>query len=235
VHLASHYLQRESGGRGVLLGNIPGIPPATVLILGAGTVGRSAARLAAATGAHTIVLDENVAKLRALSRSLSAQVVTAAAAQERLDQYVSIADAVIGAILVPGERPPLLITEEMVRSMKPGSVVIDVSIDQGGCVETSRPTTLDDPTFIKHEVVHYCVPNMTANIARTASRALVNVALPYIMQLANQGLDATLGQDAGLAQGVVMYRGSMVHPSIGRSFDIPTTPIEELLAGRGAS
>jgi alanine dehydrogenase len=234
VQLASHYLQRELGGRGVLLGNIPGIPPPTVLILGAGEVGRAAARQAVACGAHAIVLDTDLAKLRILSRGVPG-VVTAAAAQERLDHYVRIADVLIGAILVPGERPPLLVTEEMVRSMKAGSVIVDASIDQGGCVETSRPTTLDDPTFIKHDVVHYCVPNMTANVARTASRALVNVALPYVTALADRGLDEAIRQDAALAQGVVMYRGRIANFAIGRSLDMPVAPLTDLLTGRGAS
>ncbi len=233
VQLGAEYLQRERGGRGVLLGNIPGIPPPTVLILGAGVVGRSAARQALACGAHTIVLDADLDKLRALSRSLPSQVVTATAAHERLEQYAAIADVLIGAVLVPGERPPLLVTEDIVRSMKAGSVIVDVSIDQGGCVETSRPTSLADPTFVVHDVVHYCVPNMTANVARTASRALVNAALPYLVALAENGVGAAVRADAGLARGIVMYRGELVRDVVGLDAGLPVVPLAELLERGG--
>ncbi len=232
VQLAAHYLQFEAGGRGVLLGNLPGVPPPTVLILGAGGVGRSAARLALAMGAHVIVLDEELEKLAALNRSLGDQVVTVLAAEERLAQYTPIADVVIGAVLIPGERAPFLVTEKMVRSMKKGSVIIDVSIDQGGCIETSRPTTLDHPTFTMHGVVHYCVPNMTASIARTASRALAHAALPYLLRLADQGLDRALAEDAGLAAGTSLYRGEVAQRTLGQALGVEVTPLDRLLAGR---
>ena len=229
VQLAAHYLQIESGGRGVLLGNLPGVPPPTVLILGAGGVGRSAARLALAMGAHVIVLDEDVEKLAALNRCLGDQVVTALAAEARLAQYTPIADVVIGAVLIPGERAPFVVTETMVRSMKKGSVIVDVSIDQGGCVETSRPTTLDDPTFTAHGVVHYCVPNMTASIARTASRALAHAALSYLLELAGKGLDRALAEDPGLAAGTSLFRGKVVQHSLGQALGVESTPIDRLL------
>lgn len=231
VQLAAHYLQIESGGRGVLLGNLPGIPPPTVLILGGGSVGRAAARLALAMGAHVIVLDEDLEKLAALSRYLGDQAVTVVASEERLAQYTPIADVVIGAVLIPGERAPFLVTENMVRSMKKGSVIVDVSIDQGGCVETSRPTTLDDPTFLVHGVVHYCVPNMTASIARTASRALAHAAIPYLLQLAGKGLDRALAEDAGLAAGTSLFRGKVVQRTLGQALGVEVTPIGALLAG----
>ena len=229
VQLAAHYLQIESGGRGVLLGNLPGVPPPTVLILGAGGVGRSAARLALAMGAHVIVLDEDVEKLAALNRCLGDQVVTALAAEARLAQYTPIADVVIGAVLIPGERAPFVVTETMVRSMKKGSVIVDVSIDQGGCVETSRPTTLDDPTFTAHGVVHYCVPNMTASIARTASRALAHAALSYLLELAGNGLDRALAEDPGLAAGTSLFRGKVVQHTLGQALGVEATPIDRLL------
>jgi len=199
VQLAAHYLQTDAGGRGVLLGNVPGVPPPTVVILGAGGVGRSAAHLALAMGAHVIVLDEDLRKLRALNHDLGDQVVTVLAAEGRLERYTPIADALIGAVLIPGERAPYVVTEKMVRAMKRGSVVVDVSIDQGGCVETGRPTSLDHPTFTAHGVVHYCVPNMTAAIPRTASRALTTAALPHVLELADRGLDGALASDPGLA------------------------------------
>jgi alanine dehydrogenase len=229
VHIASHYLQNEVGGRGVLIGNVTGVPPATVLVLGAGTVGSTAARMALACGAHVIILDADLAKLRALNRDLGGQVVTVMGGLDHLEKYTAIADVVIGAVLIPGARAPFVVTEEMVKAMKPGSVIIDASIDQGGCVETSRPTTLDRPTFVTHNVVHYCVPNMTANIARTASRALANAALPYITALSSRGLEEVLREDPGLASGVYMYRGKMVNEGAGSTLGIRTTPLCQLL------
>jgi alanine dehydrogenase len=235
VNIAAHYLQNERGGRGILLGNTPGVPPPTVLILGAGTVGRAAARQALACGVHVIVLDDDLGKLRDLDRQLSGQVVTVVAARERLAQYTAIADVVIGAVLIPGARAPFLITEEMVKTMKAGSVIVDVSIDQGGCVETSRPTSLENPVYTVHDVVHYCVPNMTANVARTASRTLANSALPYITEIADRGLDAALQSDPGLAAGVYLYRGKIVNERLGEILGTAATPLEQLLAGSPAS
>jgi alanine dehydrogenase len=153
------------------------------------------------------------------------------AGMERLEKFTAIADVLVGAILIPGGRAPFLVTEAMVRTMKPGSVIIDVSIDQGGCVETSRPTTIDNPTFVVHDVVHYCVPNMTANIARTASRALANAALPYLLNLAGKGLEGALLDDAGLAAGVYLFRGTMVNERAGETLRLPATPISRLLEG----
>lgn len=235
VQLAAYYLHTSAGGRGVLMGNIPGVAPPTVLILGAGTVGRSAARQALAAGAHVIVLDHDVRRLRAVHQALGAQVVTSITAAERVERYTAIADVVIGAVLIPGSPAPRLVSEDMVRQMKPGSVVVDLSIDQGGCLETSRPTDLDDPTFTVHGVVHYCVPNLTANIARTASRALATAALPYLTNLAQDGLDDALRRDPGLADGVYLYRGKLVHEGVGRALGIAVTPLGELLGRKGAS
>jgi alanine dehydrogenase len=229
VHIAAHYLQNEAGGRGVLIGNVTGVPPATVLILGAGTVGSNAARLACASGAHVIVFDADLSKLRAINRELGRQVVTVMGGLNHLERYTSIADVVIGAVLIPGARAPFVITEEMVKAMKPGSVIVDVSIDQGGCVETSRPMTLDRPTFVMHNVVHYCVPNMTANIARTASRALANAAIPYVVELTSRSVEEILREDPGLAAGVYMYQGKIVKEGLGSSLGIPAQPLAGLL------
>jgi len=229
VHIAAHYLQNEVGGRGVLIGNVAGVPPATILILGAGTVGSTAARYGLASGAHVIILDADLSKLRNLSRDLGGHAVTIKAGLDRLEKYTSIADVVIGAVLIPGARSPFVVTEEMVKGMKNGSVIIDVSIDQGGCVETSRPTTPDRPVFVVHDVLHYCVTNMTANIARTASRALANSAIPYILDLSEKGIDAALREDPGLAAGVYMYQGQMVNKGAGSTLGIATVPLEELM------
>jgi alanine dehydrogenase len=233
VFTAAHYLQNEEGGRGILLAQVPGVAPPTVLILGAGTVGRSAARRALSCGAHVIVLDEDMAKLRAVNQSLGPYVVTELATPDRLARYTAIADVVIGAILIPGARAPLLITEDMVRAMRAGSVVVDVSIDQGGCVETSRPTTLESPVFVTHDVVHYCVPNMTANVARTASRTLSDAVLGLFRAVGAKGIERALREDPGLAAGVYLYRGRLVNPPLAQALGLPWTGLETLLAGGG--
>ncbi len=231
VHVAANLLQNEAGGRGILLGTVPGVAPPTVLILGAGSVGRTAARQALASGAHVILVDEDLAKLRDISREFSGQIVTAVAGMAQLERFTSIADVVIGGVLIPGAHSPILVSEQMVKAMKPGTVILDLSIDQGGCVETSRPTTLDDPIFIIHDVVHYCVPNMTANIARTASRALANAVLPTLKDMLRKGLAGALQDDVGLAAGVYLYRGQMVNEKVGATLGIPTVPLGRLIDG----
>lgn len=229
VHTAAALLRNEAGGRGILLGEVPGVPPPTVLVLGAGTVGTSAARQAVASGAHVIVVDAELRRLRRLSHALPGRVVTAVAGIDRLERFTAIADVVIGAVLIPGGRAPFLVTEAMVKAMKRGSVVVDVSIDQGGCVETSRPTTLADPTFTAHGVLHYCVPNMTADIARTASRALASAALPYVTRLADLGVEEALRRDPGLARGVYLYQGRLVHSLVAEVLGLPAERLEDLL------
>ncbi len=229
IPLATHYLQTTKGGRGILIGNVPGVPPATVLIIGAGTVGFAAARSALGDGAHVLVVDDDMAQLRSLSRDLIGRPHTAIATTERLSRYSEIADVVVGAVLVPGRRAPHLITEEMVKRMKPGSVIIDVAVDQGGCVATTRPTTLDRPTFVQHGVVHYCVPNMTANVPRTASRVLTNAALPYVKALAAKGLKGALREDPALAGAVYTFEGKMVNEGTAEHFGITFTPLPDLL------
>jgi alanine dehydrogenase len=231
VLAAAHALQNTSGGRGILLAMVPGIAPPTVLVLGAGTVGRSAAARALALGAHVIVLDEDIAMLRAVNRDVSRQIVTQLVTADRLARFTEIADVVIGAVLIPGARAPYLVTEAMVRRMRPGSVIVDVSIDQGGCVETSRPTTLDDPTYVLHDVVHYCVPNMTANIARTASRALSDALLAPVTALAGKGVATALREDRGLSEGVYLYRGRAVNPQLARALGESPEPLPGLLGG----
>lgn len=231
IHVAAHLLQTEAGGRGVLLGNVPGVPPPTVVILGAGAGGRSAARQALASGAHVIVLDADVRQLQAIHHEFIGRLVTAVASKRRLEQYTAIADVLVGAVLVPGARSPYVVDEDMVRSMKPGSVIVDLSIDQGGCVETSRPTTPHDPTFVVHGVLHYCVPNMTANIPRTASRALANTALPYVIRMAGQGVRRSLREDPGLAAGVYLYGGRMVQQGVGEALGIEVARLSDLIEG----
>jgi alanine dehydrogenase len=234
VQVAAHCLETGSGGRGLLIGTVPGMPAPTVLILGAGQVGRSAARSALALGARVIVLDEDVGKLRLLHRRVSRHVETFVVGVHRLDELTAIADVLIGAVLIPGARAPYLVTEDMVKAMKGGSVIIDISIDQGGCVETSRPTTLEDPTFIVHDVVHYCVPNMTANIARTASRALADAMHPYLLSIGRNGLEAALAEDRGLAEGVYLYRGRAVNRQLAEMLGVEPLRLEQGMAGEAS-
>ncbi len=229
LQIAAGLLRSGSGGRGILLGQVPGVPPPTVLVVGAGTVGTAAARQAVAVGAHVIVVDAELRRLRRITEALQGRVVTAVAGIDRLERFTAIADVVIGAVLVPGGRTPFLVTEAMVASMKAGSVVVDVAIDQGGCVETSRPTGLDDPTYVVHGVTHYCVPNMTADIPRTASRALANAAVPYVARLAELGLEEAARRDPGLAQGIYLYRGVLVHPRVGEILGLEVSTLADLL------
>lgn len=229
VHTAAHLLEHESGGRGLILGGAPGIPPATVLVLGAGNLGRTAAAQAVATGAHVIVVDADVARLRRVQESLCGHAATAIASERNLEKYTAIADVVIGAVLIPGGRAPYLVTEPMVKGMKAGSVILDLSIDQGGCVETSRPTRPDHPTFVAHRVIHYCVPNMTTNVPRTATRALTISALPWIMKLAGEGVDAAARSDAGLARGMYMYEGRVVNEAAAHALGVQHEVLSRLL------
>ncbi len=212
IQTAAQLLLTESRGRGMLLGGVPGVAPANVLILGAGTVGATAAYAALAAGAHVVILDSDLIKLHRVAESFENKVVTMLSDRENVERYSEQADVVIGAVLVPGGPAPWLVSREMVAHMKPGSVIIDVSIDQGGCIETSRPTSLGDPTFVVHDVVHYCVPNMTANIGRMASKVLSNAHLPYVLELANRGAEAVTSGSGPLRRGTYLHDGEIRKP-----------------------
>ncbi len=209
VHTAAHLLENESGGRGIMLGAVPGVPPAQVLILGAGTVGRAAARTALNSGAQVVLMDSDMSRLHSIWHELDGRVDTLIADRENVARFVRFSDVLIGAVLVPGGPAPFLVTREMVSTMRPGSVILDVSIDQGGCIETSRPTSLADPTFLVNGVVHYCVPNMTANIARTASKVLTYAQIPYVLDVANRGIDEVIRTSPALQRGVYVHRGEV--------------------------
>jgi len=212
IHTAAHLLENESGGRGIQLGAVPGVPPATVVILGAGTVGQNAARTAMKNGAQVVVLDNDMERLSRLWHECDGRVDTLMADRENVARFVQVADVVVGAVLIPGGPAPFLVTREMVTTMKPGSVILDASIDQGGCIETSRPTTLADPTFTVDGVVHYCVPNMTANIARSASKVLNYAHLPYVTEVAERGMEAALESCEALQRGVYLHQGRVMKP-----------------------
>jgi alanine dehydrogenase len=228
IHIAAHYL--ESGdGRGILLGRIPGIAPASVVILGAGTVGRTAARVAIGSGAEVTVFDKDLSRLREFENLFHHRVATRVANRYNITRAIQYADVVIGAVLLKAEKAPHLITEDMVKTMKPRSIILDISIDQGGCIETSRPTTLENPTFLRHGAIHYCVPNIPASVARTATNGLTNALLPYLLEIADHGLETALHRNRGLRQGVCTYDGFCTNAAIAKLFGLEVHKISDLL------
>jgi alanine dehydrogenase len=228
IHLAAHLLRSSSGGRGILLGGSPGVPPAHVVVLGAGVVGTWAARTAIGAGARVTVLDIDTEKLRRLIEHVP-HVATALADPDSIGAAVTTADVVIGAVLVAGAKTPHLVSKHMVEAMRPGSVILDVAIDQGGCVETSRPTTIAQPTFNHHGVVHYCVPNLTADVGRSTSIAVAQAMMPYLICLAGRGIEGALSRCPELARGVYTYRGVCVEPHLAAAWKIPCRPLSEAL------
>lgn len=210
AEVASRFLQSNYGGRGVLLGGIPGVPPAEVAILGGGTLGTYAARSFLGLGAHVTVLDREIKALQRLNETMPT-LVTMLATERNIQRVCSYCDVFVGAVLNPGERAPVLVTRDIVKSMRPLCVIIDTSIDEGGCVETSRPTTHDQPTYIEEGVIHYCVPNMPGVMARTATHGFVNAALPYILQIANLGVDKAIKENEAIKTAVNTYKGEIHH------------------------
>lgn len=229
IQAASRYLETTQGGRGVMLGGIAGVPPAAVVILGAGVVGMTAAQEALGAGAQVIILDVDVKRLRDMEHIFQRRVTTAVANKYNLSKAVQYADVFIGAILIKGERAPIVVTEQMVKSMKPGAVIVDVSIDQGGCVETSRPTTFVEPVFTLYNVIHYCVPNMPAAVARTATTGLNNALLPYLEQIVKNGLQKSLAEISGFKKGVCTYSGMCTNIQLAKRYEYDYTPLDELL------
>jgi alanine dehydrogenase len=210
AQIAARLLQNNWGGRGILLGGAPGVPPAEVVIIGAGVVGTSAAQMFLNMGAHVTVIDQSLAALQRIWDRHPC-IITKVATKRNIETSVMYADVVVGAILATGQRAPIVVTREMVRSMKPRSVVMDVSIDEGGCIETSRPTTHEHPVYIEENVLHYCVPNITGAVARTATHAFVNVALPYILEIADKGAEGAIAANPDIALGVNTHAGKMQH------------------------
>jgi alanine dehydrogenase len=206
-------------GRGILLGGVPGVAPANVVVLGAGVVGHNAAKVAAGLGANVVIMDINLDRLRYLADVMPANVTTVYSDPLAVTHYLRDADLVIGAVLIPGTRAPRLVTREHLKMMKNGSVIVDVAIDQGGCFETSRPTTHRDPTYIVEGVVHYCVTNMPGAVGRTSTFALCNATLPYARAIATQGWDRAAADDAGLAEGLNLRDGQILHEGVKRFWD----------------
>jgi alanine dehydrogenase len=222
IQEGAKYLERPMMGRGILLGGVPGVEPARVLVLGGGVVGANAARVAAGLGANVVIMDINLDRLRYLSEIMPANVTTVYSDPHAVARYALEADLVIGAVLIPGGRAPLLITRELVGRMKKGAVIVDVCVDQGGCIETIHPTTHHDPTYIIDGVVHYAVTNIPGAVARTSSQALCNATLPYVCELASRGVDAFAARDAGRRRALNMRGGQITNPAVAAVFpDLP--------------
>jgi alanine dehydrogenase len=229
IQVGARCLEKEAGGAGILLSGVPGVPPGRVVVLGGGVVGSNAARIAAGMRAQVTVLDRNPRVLDVLDREFAGRVATVFATVEAVEQAVIEADLVIGAVLIPGAAAPRLVTRAMVTAMRPGSVLVDVAIDQGGCFETSRPTTHAEPTYLVDGVVHYCVTNMPGAVARTSAVALNNATLPFTLQLADRGFPRALAENAHLAQGLNIYAGQVVHPAVAQALGLTALPLSEAL------
>jgi alanine dehydrogenase len=228
VQVGARLLEAESGGRGTLLGGVPGVPPAEVVIVGCGVVGTNAAKVAIGMGAHVTILDINHGRLKYLDDVLGGRVITVYANAYSVERAASYADLLIGAVLVPGARAPKIVTHAMVRGMKSGAAVIDVAVDQGGCVATIRPTSYSQPTYVKYGVLHYGVPNIPAAVPRSATHALTNATLPYAIEIAGKGLSAALSANPALARGLNVAHGHVVHPAVAAAFHLRAVPLAEL-------
>jgi alanine dehydrogenase len=229
VQEGASYLTRARGGRGILLAGVPGVPPGNIVVLGAGTVGVSAARIALGLGADVSILDINLDRLRTVDDLFHGRVITIMSNSFNIAQVLRRADLLVGAVLVTGARAPVLVTKEMVASMKEGSVIVDVAVDQGGSVETIHATTLLDPTYVVSGVVHYGVANMPALVPRTSTFALTNATLPYVLELAGRGLVGAIRGNAPLARGVNVWHGQVVHSAVAEALGVTATPLEKLV------
>lgn len=218
IQQGAKYLEKPIKGRGVLLGGVPGVPPGRVLVLGAGVVGIQAAKMAAGLGAHVTVLDINMKRLRYVNDIMPSHVVTEYSSVFNIKRHIRDHDLIIGAVLIPGAKAPRLISRDMLKEMRPGTVMVDVAVDQGGCFETTRATTHESPTYIIDDIVHYCVANMPGAVPYTSTLALTNVTLPYVLKLANMGWEEACRSDASLAQGLNIVKGEIVMEEIKEAF-----------------
>lgn len=230
IQAAAHALEKTQGGMGVLIGGVPGVAPANVVVIGGGVVGINAARMAMGLGADVTILDKSIARLKKLDEQFGPQLKTLYATAESVDGAVLSADIVIGAVLLPGARAPKLISRQMLAEMKPGSVLVDVSIDQGGCFESAKPTTHDQPTYQEQGVIHYCVANMPGVVARTSTFALTNATLPFVMALANKGINQALLDDPHLLAGLNIYRGKVTYQAVAEAHGYEFVSPESVLS-----
>jgi alanine dehydrogenase len=229
IQEGAKYLEKPSGGRGVLLGGVPGVPPAKVLILGGGIVGTQAAKMAAGLGADVALLDINLARLRYLADVMQPNVTTMYSNEYNIRELIQTHDLIVGAVLIPGAKAPNLITRDMLKAMQPGTVLVDVAVDQGGCIETCKPTTHADPVFVIDEVVHYCVANMPGAVPYTSTIALTNATLPYALKLAGMGWKKACLNDPALKLGLNVVHGKVVYEGVSSAFGLKYTPVEEVL------
>jgi alanine dehydrogenase len=229
VHIGAYYLQKPNGGRGVLLGGVPGTLPADVAIIGGGIVGINAAKMAVGLGAKVTILDTNLDRLRYLDDIFMGRVATLASNRAHVEEACRRADLLIGGVLIPGASAPKLVTREMISEMKKGAVIVDVAIDQGGCVETARPTTHSNPTYVVDGVIHYCVANMPGAVPRTSTIALNNATLPYTRRIAALGFEKAVRNDPGLAEGVNVYKGKLTYEAVAQSQGREYTALDGLL------
>lgn len=230
IQIGAHYLEKAQGGSGVLLAGVPGVEPANVLVIGAGVVGLNAARMAQGLGARVTVLDRSLERLKQIDELFNSHITTLYSTTDTIEQQLKTADLVIGAVLVPGAKAPRLVTREMLGAMKRGAVMVDVAIDQGGCFETSRPTSHEAPTFVVDGVIHYCVGNMPGGVARTSTFALTNATLPYVIALANKGCQQALAADAGFRNGLNIHRGLVTCEAVATAQGCAYVPAEQALA-----
>lgn len=224
VQEGAKYLEKPMMGRGILLGGIPGVEPANVLIIGGGIVGTAAALVAAGLGARVTVMDIDLYRLRYLAEVMPANVTTLYSTPEAIRRHLSESDLVVGAVLIPGARCPVLIPRDYLKLMQPGAVIVDVGVDQGGCCETIKPTTHSSPTYVVDEIVHYGVANMPGAVGRTSTFGLTNATTPYLLKIANMGFEKACAADAGLAKGINLARGKVTNQAVAESFDMPFTP-----------
>ncbi|RJQ45512.1 MAG: alanine dehydrogenase [Gaiellales bacterium] len=229
AQVGAYFLEKMTGGRGILLGGVPGVPPARVVVIGAGIVGTNAAKIAAGMLANVTVLDRNLDHLRALQSFISGRLTTVMSTGLAIEEYVSDADLVICSVLIPGARAPKLISEDLVRRMKPQSVLVDVSIDQGGTSETSRMTTHSEPTYVEHDVIHYCVGNIPGAVPITSTYALTNATLPYILEIANQGVQGAASRDKALGRGINVMEGKITNRAVADSVNLPYYPLSSIV------
>ena len=230
IQKGANYLEKPLGGRGILLGGVPGVLPAKVLILGGGIVGTQAAWMAAGLGADVIIMDLSLPRMRYLADVMPANVKTMMSNEFNIREQIKEADLIIGAVLIPGAKAPHLITKEMLKDMKKGAVVVDVAVDQGGCIETCKPTTHENPTYVIDDVVHYCVANMPGAVPYTSTLALTNATLPYAIQLADKGWKKAAQENVDLVPGLNVIQGDIVYKAVAEAFAMPYTPVENYLS-----
>ncbi|MBA2733089.1 MAG: alanine dehydrogenase [Acidobacteria bacterium] len=229
IQVGATYLEKMNGGRGILLGGVPGVPAARVVIIGGGVVGTNSAKIAVGMGAHVTIIDNNLDRLRELDDIFLSKISTLASSAYMIHDAVSEADLIVGAVLVPGAAAPKLVTRGMLKDVRKGAVIVDVAVDQGGCIETTHPTTHSNPTYYVEDVLHYCVANMPGAVPRTSTFALTNATLPYALKLANKGFIDAISSDPGLKEGVNTYAGHLTYEAVAVAQAITYTPLDEML------